>query len=525
MTEDFEKPRRAHGDEPWWQTPFGRLGRFLSREIWRIEHASLNAFTAALLKVARVLVITIRGFVDDHCMMRSGALTYVTIFSLVPLLAFGFAVAKGLGADEMLRTEVIEPYLDRTFGAAAETARIEPPASTEDAETVATEEHELPEAADAGEDDEADTGQDAADDRVTAGVLMRDVTNKIFDFVDQTKFASLGIFSLVFLLYSGMKLLGAIEDALNDVWGVRNTRSFARRITNYIAIVVLTPLVLITGTTITTFLRTDALNDYVNLSPLLGLVPVLTVGLGMTYLFIALPNTKVSLVAALIGGLVGGVLWQLAQVAHVEFQVGVARFSYIYSGFAALPFFLLWIYVNWGILLFGSQLSFAIQNEPTFTQIHRTGDVDQAYREALALRLGVRVAAPFVAGREAPTATALATELGVAPRIVVQVLERLVAGRLLVRADEEAGEGYLPAREPGSITLRDVLVAMRSDAETRRPPVKRDIDARIDRHLDALDGELDGSLHNKTLRELARSLEDGETSSVEAGEVAPHATA
>lgn len=508
MTDGFEKERAPRGEEAWWQAPFGRLGRFLSRELWRIEHATLGPLSRALLKVARVLVITVRGFVNDDCLLRAGALTYVTIFSLVPLLAFGFAVAKGLGADQMLREDVIEPFLDRTFGAAAEGA---PPPAIE----IAPGE---------GVDPADDEVQDGVDDSVTAAAMMRAVTDKIFDFVDRTKFASLGIFSLFFLLYSGIKLLGAIEGALNDVWGVRNTRSFARRITNYIAIVVLTPLVLITGTTITTFLRTDALNEYVNLSPVLGLVPILTVGLGMTYLFIALPNTKVSLVAALVGGLVGGALWQLAQVLHVEFQVGVARFNAIYAGFAALPFFLLWIYVNWNILLLGSQLSFAIQNEPTFTQIHRTGDVDQAYREALALRLGARVAAPFVTGGEPPTATGLAAELGVAPRIVVQVLERLAAGRLVVRSDEESGEGYLPARDPGTITLHDVLVAMRSNVETSRPPIKRDVDARIDRHLEQLDGELSGSLHNKTLRELARGLGEGDAHELGATEVATNPT-
>ena len=444
MKPDRHTPfRRRSRSESWWQLPFGRLGRFVSREIWRLDHTTLHPVKAWFLKVARVLVITFRGFLNDDCLLRSAALTYVTIFSLVPLLAFGFAVAKGLGADQMLQEDVIDPFLDRTFGVIAE----EPAASVHQDLAPATDEAAV--AADGGSDAEGDA---------TAAAMMRNATNQLFAFVHETKFASLGIFSLVFLLYSGIKLLGAVEEALNNVWGVRNTRSFARRITNYIAIVVLTPLVLITGTTITTFLRTDALNEYVNLSPVLAFVPVLTVGLGMTYVFIALPNTKVSLVSALLGGLVGGILWHFAQVAHVEFQVGVARFNKIYAGFAALPFFLLWIYVNWNILLFGSQLAFAHQNEPTFTQIHRTGDVDQAYREALALRLAVRVAAPFLTGEPPPAASHLAAEMGIAPRIVVQVLERLSLRGILVRTDDEGDDGYVPAREPSSISVRTPAV-------------------------------------------------------------------
>jgi membrane protein len=166
--------------------------------------------------------------------------------------------------------------------------------------------------------------------------------------------------------------------------------------------------------------------------------------------------------------------------------------------------FLLWVYLSWVILLIGAELSFAHQNESVYTSAAQTGQVDQAYREALAPRLAGRIAHAFLNGRQAPTAIELARELGVASRAVTQVLDDLVSHDLLARMARDLGEEerFLPARDPDTITVVDLLHALREERESHELPVKGRLDERTDRLLAAMDEELRKSLHNYTLREL-----------------------
>jgi membrane protein len=468
-----------------------RVQSFFDHGLWRLHRdRPLSPWKAACLRVLRIGVIAARGFVRDDCLIRAGSLTYVTIFSLVPLLAVSFAVAKGLGADDKLQEQFIEPFLDETFG---RSELVDEPSLPPELQQQAAPEDEAPTA---------------------AGRQIRLVVDKVFGFVRDTNFASLGTFSFVFLLYCVVKLLGAMESALNAIWGVRSTRSFTRRLTNYLAIVVMTPMVLVTAVGVTALLegRTYAviqewLGFELKLAALLVVVPFLVVSAGMTFLYLALPNTRVKLASAMLGGIVAGCLWQLSQIAHVEFQLGVARINAIYSGFAALPLFLLWLYVNWSVLLLGAEIAHAHESEPLQTTLVLTGQVDQRFRERLALRLGVRVAEAFER-RESrpPSASDLASDMGLAPQLVEQVLGQLTEGKIVVRTDEDSGQGYLPARNPSTITLVQVLEAVRREPQASPPPVVRRCDEGVDRTLFAMEEELARSAHNKSLATLARAF-------------------
>jgi membrane protein len=197
-------------------------------------------------------------------------------------------------------------------------------------------------------------------------------------------------------------------------------------------------------------------------------------------------------------------VWQTVQVLHLDGQIQLARYNAIYSSFASIPMLLLWIYLSWSIFLVGAELAFAHQNEPMFTSMARTGKVDQAYRERVALRLAARSAHAFLRGLRPPTTAELAGELGVAPRTVAQVLESLVRAGLLARTGVGLDDGYLPARAPEAITVRDLLLALRHEEGASQPPVRSPLDEQADRLLEALDEELARSRANATLVELAR---------------------
>jgi membrane protein len=148
----------------------------------------------------------------------------------------------------------------------------------------------------------------------------------------------------------------------------------------------------------------------------------------------------------------------------------------------------LWIYLSWSVFLIGAELSFAHQNEAAFTSLARTGKIDQRFRESIAPRLAGRVAQAFLAGRCAPTTTQLAGELCVAPRPIAQVLDTLVQAGLLARTSVGVDDGFLPARDPETITVVDLLQALRRERQLPRR-CRTSSDERVDRPLAAFDEE------------------------------------
>jgi membrane protein len=237
-------------------------------------------------------------------------------------------------------------------------------------------------------------------------------------------------------------------------------------------------------------------------------LPLLAVWFGLTFGYLTLPNTRVRILSAVIGGIVAGTVWQAIQVLHVSGQIHLARYNPIYSSFAALPMLLLWIYLSWGVFLSGAELAFAFQNESAFTSMARTGKVDQAFRERIAPRLAGRIARAFLAGQRPPTTGELAGQLGVAPRTVAQVLDTLCGANLLARTSLGIDDGYLPARDPETITVLDLVFALRREEGASTPPTRSRLDERVDRVLSALDDENARSLSNHTLRELAQTSEE-----------------
>ncbi len=453
---------RVHPFREWILRVPRRLVQFIERDIWLLEPAALPRLQALLTRALRVIVITTRGFFRDRCLQRAAALTYSTIFALPPMLAFAFAAAKGFNVYARLKEDAIDPFLDQTFGASVEGA-------TQD---------------------------------------VRHAVDQIFAYVEETDLKALGGFALAFTIYTTIKMLGTVEGALNDIWGVKRARSLVRRVSDYLAIVVIAPAFLLVATAATTFLEGRAI-PFSWGGQTIKLLPLLAVWFGLSFVFMTLPNTRVHLSSAVIGGIVAGTIWQGVQVLHLAGQIELARYNTIYASFAAVPMLLLWIYLSWSVFLLGGELAFAHQNEPAYTSMARTGKVDQLFRERLAPRLAGRITAAFLAGKPAPSAADLASDAGVGPRTVMQVLETLVGADLLARTADDEG-GFLPARDPETITVLDVLLAMRREQDARQPPATCRLDERVDRILTALDEELSRSLHNYTLSELARThLDEG----------------
>jgi membrane protein len=434
---------------------FDRMVELFQYEIWDTEAKSVFSLPYRFL---RILYLSVRGFRKDRCQLMATSLTYISLLSIVPLLAFAFSVSKGLKAQNVWLRD-----------------------------WVATE---------------------------LSGALQ-EVATQILDRVEQINVAALGAIGFVILLAVVLKMVGTIERSFNVIWGVRKARSFVRKITDYVSMVILGPIFLITIIGLTTLLTNSAVVETLLKTPVIGeirllrfLAPYMIVWVGFTFLYIFLPNTRVRIVPALIAGVTAGTLWEITLKAYIWSQIGVGKYTALYGAFAAIPIFLIWVNLSWVIVLIGAEICFAIQNEKTYIQEVQTAAVRRQDREALALHLCARITQRFASGQRGWTAADLSNLLDAPIRLINEITGKLIEGGCLeeTRSDEPA---LVPARDPSCIEVREVLDIVGEDQETpreetlgriRRPP------SAVEELLEDLRSARDNRLAGITLADLARRM-------------------
>lgn len=456
-------PREA----PFQNRFLARAWRFFALDVWLVDLTSLPWPRALLYKVCRVLYLATSGFLEDKCPFRAAALTYITVLSIVPLLAFAFSVVKGLGGYAVLMAK-IESWIDTSL-------------ATPGAEAA------------------------AADSDLHAAV------KRVLEFVDHTDASKLGAVGLVVLVVTVVQMLSTIEHSFNDIWGVKKARSWLRKIADYLAMVIVVPVFFATAISLTSMSETAMVTNFIRdnlhlggvLEALVGFTSIFAMWIGFTFLYLALPNARTRWTSALLGGFVAAVLWHGAQVLHLKFQVGMARYNKLYAGFAAIPILLAWIQVSWLTVLAGAELAFAHQSEPAYQRIARSKPSDHAFKEIVALRSMLRIVSAFVTGEKRLAAADIAIELDVPARPVEEVLHTLLERGLVAATGDGAEARYVPGRDPGAITVKNVLDALKGTSGPVDVPPRGRMDEELDRLVAGMETELESSTSNRTLRELA----------------------
>jgi membrane protein len=472
-----------------------RASRFLTHDVWHIDLGGVPTFRALFFRTARILFLAGRGFFKDQCLFRASALTFVTVLSMVPLLALGFSIAKGFGAYKNLRMNTIEPFLDKTFGPIpweGEGPAPPPGSGNESGGTAA------PVAAANAEGPAAVLPP--SDPPGLAGSELRRATGKILDFVDKTDVTSLGLLGLGFLLVTVIQLLGNIEQSFNDIWKIRRSRSLIRKVSDYLAMVVVVPIFVLVGSGVTTLLQ---LADV-----FLRLTALIAVCLGFTFVNLFMPNTRVRITSALLGGIVAGCLWQIIQVGHVRFQLGMARYNAIYSGFAAFPIFLIWLWFSWVVVLLGAELAYAHQNEVAYGRVIRDLPTSHRYRESLALRAIGRIVEAFLKSAPPWTTLRLSGTLKVPEGTLERALDPLVDAGFLAEGGTGPDVTWLLARDPETLTVKMVLDAEKGPrVPSAEPQGGEPADERAGAVLEGLAADQEHSRWNLTLAALVRGEE------------------
>jgi len=383
-------------------------------------------------------------------------LVYTTLLSLVPLLAISFSVLKGFGVHNQL-----EPML---LGV------LEP-----------------------------------------LGEKGAEITEKIIGFVENVKVGVLGSLGLLLLVYTVVSLMQKIERAFNYTWHLSAERPFAQRFSDYLSVILIGPILIFTSMGISTSLSshtvTQRLSEIEPLGTLIGglgvLVPYLLTVAAFTFIYSFIPNTKVRLQSALVGALVSGVMWKGAGWVFKAFILTSVKYTAIYSAFATLIMFMIWMYLGWLILLVGASVAFYHQKPEYLSAGRGELRLSNRVKEKLALLIAEKIGNHYYGGREPWTMDALANSLRIpvdAAEIVLSALEK----RGLLKRTSDDPSAYLPARPLDVTTVNDVVQAVRvADENAQLNPDQLPTTAATEQAFGELDGALNSALGGKTLKQLS----------------------
>ncbi len=395
----------------------------------------------------QILKMAAWGFMEDRCLLRASALTYTSLLSLVPFLTIAFAVLKGLGFEDRLELLLLERFT---------------PASKE----------------------------------VIAGIM---------DYVDRTNASSLGVAGTVGLLLTAVMTLRNMEAAFNKIWKVARGRGWVSTVTNYVSVLVIVPICWLVALSLSTYFNSPwvvermesvwILADFHRL--LIRWSPFLILWVAFTACYTFVPNTKVRLSSAVLGGAMAGVLWQLALWAYLKYQFGVARYHAIYGALSQLPILMVWIYASWLILLLGAELARAHQ-QAARSQPKREETV---YPQAVLELLGA-VSWRFALGQTPFTVGEILEMSPVQPPLTRSCLEMLQRLGWIAPCSQES-DLVVFQKDPSQMDLSDL--AGQSNKAANGGPA-----AWI---LEEVQGVLKDSLKGRTVAELVARGREGPSAS------------
>lgn len=428
----------------------------LNTWLWQTPSRELTLPMRYLRRICRVLYAVIRDFAQGPTNLHAMGLVYTTLLAIVPFLALSFSVLKSFGVHNQL-----EPFLQNLLLA-------------------------------------------------PLGNRGQELIDTVLSFVDNIQVKVLGAVGLGLLVFTVLSLVQKVDHAFNEIWRVHEARPLTQKLSNYLSVTLIGPLLGFSALGATaTLVGSDTVHQLLEVAPLGWLYALLTrlapyafiIAL-FTFLYMLIPNTKVRFGPALIGGLVAGITWQSVGYLFTVFVAGSGRFTAIYSGFAVGVLLLVWIYLAWLILLTGAAVAYYSQHSHQisprrYSQPSAQGD------EQLGLALMYRIAHRFDQGLSAPTQMQLVTSSSADPEASNRLVKKLLLHHLVVRTEDQ---GLVPARPLDQVSLAQLLLALRANEQ---PPLTGPgQNAQVRATLEALEDALAGHFEQRSLEDWVRQADD-----------------
>ncbi len=386
--------------------------------IWQLDLKSLPAWKRTCIKLLRIYYAAGRDLAGGLPSLRAMGLVYTTLLSLVPLLAVSFSVLKGFGVHNQL-----EPALLNLLSPLGEkSARI---------------------------------------------------VEQIIGFVDNMEVGALGTFGLLMLLFTVLSLVKKIETAFNFTWKLTTTRSMAQRFSNYLSVIMVGPVLIFTAIGITaTVNNSTVVSGILAIEPFGSLILfageilpfILTVAV-FTFIYVLVPNTKVKIKSAFTGAIAASILWEITSWIFTSFIANSTNYTAIYSSFAILIIFMLWIYATWLILLSGASVAFYHQYPERTSDRQQLLRLSCRLREKLALTIMQMVGEHFHLNRTPWSSLSLSKQLDVSEQAILLITSALEKAKLLARIEGRKST-YIPAQSLDQISVYTVIDAIRKAEES-----------------------------------------------------------
>jgi len=379
--------------------------------IWNTSISDISRGKSFLIRQLRIIVLAARGFMKDRVQLRASALTLYTMLSIIPFAAIAFGVAKGFALDQKLQ------------------------------ELLITEFQNQPE-------------------------VLTWILDQAGNAMQATRGGYIAGVGLIILVWSVISLLDQIESSFNHIWQIQVSRPWLRKFTDYIAILLIAPVVLVLSSSLTVFVTSELYSNTESIRfirPIIGFLikigPYVLTWIGLTILFIIMPNTKVKFIPAFVSGVITGTILQLLQWLYIDLQFGISKLSAIYGSFAAIPLFIIWVQASWIILLLGAELAFANQNVTRFEFEYQSLNVSQHQKKALSLMIMKTIVNNFTMGEKALSSEGLSRNLRIPVRLVRDILQDLTDSRLVsvIHEEEHHDRLYQPAMDVNKMTVSFVL--------------------------------------------------------------------
>lgn len=391
---------------------FTRTIHFITYDIWRITENEVSGIKEFYINVIKTIILAVKGFLSENLQTKASALTYSTLLSIVPMLAVLVGIAKGFGFQGTIKDELTEYF----------------------------------------------PGHDAQ-------------LNQAFEFVEryltQIQGGVIVGVGLIVLFYTVINLISSIEDTFNGIWQIKKSRPWYRKITDYLALFLVLPILMVASSGISIFLstlQTTFLSQFVFLTPfvdiILHIIPFLITTLAFTGLYISLPNTKVKFINGLIAGFIAGCAFQFFQFIYITGQIWVNKYNAIYGSFAALPLLLLWLQLSWLICLFGAEIAYASQNVKKFSFERDSTTISRRYKDFLTILIASLIVKRFVNAEKPYTADDLSESYRIPIRLTTQILYLLTELNIIIEVnfgDDPRIIHYQPAMDVNKLSVGFLL--------------------------------------------------------------------
>ena len=390
---------------------FQHFREFVQYDLWRYPHVKTQDPKKRLwYRVLQTVILVARGFKNQALVVRANSLSFALLFAFIPMLALIYAIARGFGFEEMVSEQLAGSFLAE--------ANVAP--------------------------------------------VLLEWVERYLETARGGLFVGIGLVVLIWAVYAFFNML---ENSFNSIWNVKKTRSFARRMTNYVMTLLLVPILVVVTSGISIFLNsTEILASVLSaIEPLrkfmLRFIPFVATSAVFTWIFTAIPSTQVKFSSAIIPGVLMGFLYQVVQALSMFLVVLFTRMSIVYGAFSAVPLVLIWLHITCWLLLIGAELAFAIQNNELFAYERDLETISRRYKDYVMLYLLSVIIRRFEQGEQPETAHEMATANQLPIRLVQQLLSRLEETNIVRRvlSEQEEDPAFVPAMDTHQITVEKVL--------------------------------------------------------------------